>query len=416
MQLAQGVDLHFIKTQQFKMTHLTLRFSGRLDSKTLARRVLVAQMLATASEAYPTAQKFRKKLASLYGASLTTSVSTRGLVHIVDIDIVFVKDSFTHPEDDLLEEVMHFLFDILARPLKTAEQYQSKLFNVEKKNLLHYLEADKEDSFYYSDLELRRLFYENPDLKYSKYSSPDLVVNETSYTAYQEFQQMIWEDKIDIFLAGDFDDYRALQIMHQISFNDRQPDLQYLYSQPYSNITREKTEKKEINQSILQLAYSVPSSYHDDSYFALIVLNGMLGAFANSRLFTTVREEEGLAYSIGSHLDTFTGLLKIYAGIDHDKRVQTMQVINREFNQLKSGRFSSQFLKETKKMIMTNMKLAKDNPKYLIEMAYNHATFSDCFLTFESWSDRLNRVTKADIMRVSSAIKLQAVYFLEGVA
>lgn len=414
MRLAKGVDVHFIKTDQFKMTHLTLRFSGKLDDKTMARRVLVAQMLATASETYPTAQLFRKKLASLYGASLTTSVSTRGLVHIVDVDIVFVNNSFTETGYNLLEDILHFLFDILAKPLKTAEQYQSKLFNIEKKNLLHYLEVDKEDYFYYSDLQLRKLFYDHKGLQESKYASPKLVDAENSFTAFQEFQRMIWEDKIDLFLTGDFDDYQASQIMYQVSFNDREIDLQYLYNQDYSNVTREKTEKKAVNHSILQLAYAIPSSYNSSYYFALLVLNGMLGAFSHSRLFTTIREEAGLAYTIGSHLDTFTGLLKIYAGIDNDKRVQTMQLINKEFSQLKMGRFSGQLLRETKKMIATNVKLSMDNPKYLIEMTYNSKMFAKVFLDFDDWVEQLNAVTKEDIMRVSSLIRLQAVYFLEG--
>lgn len=416
MKLAQGVDLHFIKTQQFKMTHLTMRFSGEMDDKTMARRVLVAQMLATASEAYPTSQQFRKKLASLYGASLTTSVSTRGMVHIVDIDIIFVDNPFGVSEGSILEDILHFLFDILARPLKTAEQYQSKTFNVEKKNLLHYLEVDKEDYFYYSDLEMRKLFYDNPALQNSKYSSPEQVALENSFTAFQEFQKMIWEDKIDIFIVGNFDEYRALQIMHQVSFSDRNPDLQYVYNQKYSNITREKTEKKNITQSILQLAYSVPVSYHDKNYFSLILLNGMLGAFSHSRLFTTVREDEGLAYSIGSHLDTFTGLLKVYAGIDSDKRVKTMQLINRELNQLRLGRFPVQLLRETKKMILTNIMLSMDNPKYLIETKYNSLVMPQDFLELDHWVAELNQVTKEDIMKVASLIKLQVVYFLEGEA
>ena len=47
MKLAQDVQLHLLKTSQFKTNHITFRFSGELDSKTLARRVLVAQMLAS---------------------------------------------------------------------------------------------------------------------------------------------------------------------------------------------------------------------------------------------------------------------------------------------------------------------------------------------------------------------------------
>lgn len=416
MKLAQGVDVHLIKTTQFKMTHLTLRFSGKLDEKTLARRVLVAQMLATANQTYPTAQRFREKLASLYGASLTTSVSTRGLVHMVDIDISFVSDRFTMNDEGILEEVVHFLFDLLANPLKTAEQYQTKTFDLEKKNLMTYLESDREDYFYYSDLELRKLFYDEPALKTSKYANAELVDRENSYTAFQEFQKMIWDDKIDIFFTGDFDDYRIVQLMNQISFGDRFPELDYIYHQNSSNITSDKTEQKDINQSILQLGYTTPASYQDKNYFALLVLNGMLGAFSHSRLFTEIREKEGLAYSIGSHLDVFTGLLKVYAGIDREDRVKVMQLINREFSQLKMGRFSSQLLRQTKKMIATNIKLSMDNPKYLIELAYSKAIFGNQYIEIDKWLTDLDKVTKTDIMKLSMNIKLQAVYFLEGTA
>ena len=54
MKLAEGVNLHFIKKPGYKMNHITFRFSGAHLEKTVTRRVLVAQMLATATKKYPT--------------------------------------------------------------------------------------------------------------------------------------------------------------------------------------------------------------------------------------------------------------------------------------------------------------------------------------------------------------------------
>ncbi|HEK9600375.1 TPA: insulinase family protein, partial [Streptococcus equi subsp. equi] len=72
MKLIQGVQLHLIKNKTFKTNQITFRFSGDLNQKTVAKRVLVAQMLATANDTYPTAKQFREKLAQMYGASLST--------------------------------------------------------------------------------------------------------------------------------------------------------------------------------------------------------------------------------------------------------------------------------------------------------------------------------------------------------
>ncbi|HEO6988265.1 TPA: insulinase family protein, partial [Streptococcus agalactiae] len=42
MKIVEGVSLHLIKNQQFKTNHLTFRFSGDFNNKTVARRSLVA--------------------------------------------------------------------------------------------------------------------------------------------------------------------------------------------------------------------------------------------------------------------------------------------------------------------------------------------------------------------------------------
>ena len=112
MKIVQGVQLHLIKTKRFKTNHITFRFSGDLNQKTVAKRVLVAQMLATANDSYPTAKLFREKLAQLYGASLSTNVSTKGLVHIVDIDITFVQDKYAFQGEKVLDEMIHLLKDL----------------------------------------------------------------------------------------------------------------------------------------------------------------------------------------------------------------------------------------------------------------------------------------------------------------
>lgn len=413
MKIVDGVELHLIKNEKFKMNHITFRFSGDFNQKTVARRVLVAQILATANAEYPTAQRFRERLASLYGATLSTKVSTKGLVHIIDIELSFMKNRYTMAKENLLEEVIEFLYQVLFSPLVTVEQYQSKLFELEQANLINYLKADKDDSFYSSELGLKKLFFTNPVSQTSKYGTAELAVVENSYTAFQEFQKMLREDRLDIFLLGEFDDYRMLQLFNRFPFEDRQKDLVFDYQQEFSNIVQEKLEVREVNQSVLQLGYSFPTRYGDKDYFTLLVFNGLFGGFAHSRLFTEIREKEGLAYTIGSHFDIFTGLLNVYAGIDKKNRNRAMQLINRQFSTIRTGRFSEALLKQTKKMLQVNLKLAGDSPKVLIERSYNGQYLKNHY-SVDDMIDNIDKVNKADVMQLTKNIKLQALYFLEG--
>lgn len=413
MKIVDGVELHLIKNEKFKMNHITFRFSGDFNQKTVARRVLVAQILATANAEYPTAQRFRERLASLYGATLSTKVSTKGLVHIIDIELSFMKNRYTMAKENLLEEVIEFLYQVLFSPLVTVEQYQSKLFELEQANLINYLKADKDDSFYSSELGLKKLFFTNPASQTSKYGTAELAVVENSYTAFQEFQKMLREDRLDIFLLGEFDDYRMLQLFNRFPFEDRQKDLVFDYQQEFSNIVQEKLEVREVNQSVLQLGYSFPTRYGDKDYFTLLVFNGLFGGFAHSRLFTEIREKEGLAYTIGSHFDIFTGLLNVYAGIDKKNRNRAMQLINRQFSTIRTGRFSEALLKQMKKMLQVNLKLAGDSPKVLIERSYNGQYLKNHY-SVDDMIDNIDKVNKADVMQLTKNIKLQALYFLEG--
>lgn len=413
MKIVDGVELHLIKNEKFKMNHITFRFSGDFNQKTVARRVLVAQILATANAEYPTAQRFRERLASLYGATLSTKVSTKGLVHIIDIELSFMKNRYTMAKENLLEEVIEFLYQVLFSPLVTVEQYQSKLFELEQANLINYLKADKDDSFYSSELGLKKLFFTNPASQTSKYGTAELAVVENSYTAFQEFQKMLREDRLDIFLLGEFDDYRMLQLFNRFPFEDRQKDLVFDYQQEFSNIVQEKLEVREVNQSVLQLGYSFPTRYGDKDYFTLLVFNGLFGGFAHSRLFTEIREKEGLAYTIGSHFDIFTGLLNVYAGIDKKNRNRAMQLINRQFSTIRTGRFSEALLKQTKKMLQVNLKLAGDSPKVLIERSYNGQYLKNHY-SVDDMIDNIDKVNKADVMQLTKNIKLQALFFLEG--
>jgi predicted Zn-dependent peptidase len=77
-------------------------------------------------------------------------------------------------------------------------------------------------------------------------------------------------------------------------------------------------------------------SRHDEWRFALRILNTILGENMSSRLFQTVREEHGLAYSIYSANSFFddAGDIVISAGLDLDNLEKTLKIILREMKRL----------------------------------------------------------------------------------
>ena len=65
--------------------------------------------------------------------------------------------------------------DCLYNPLSIVAQYQNKVFDIEKQNLMTYLDVDTENNYYYSEVQGRELYFVNEALKVPKYGRVELV-------------------------------------------------------------------------------------------------------------------------------------------------------------------------------------------------------------------------------------------------
>ena len=414
MEIIKGVHLHFIQSEKFKTNKIKVRFSAPMSEKTIAGRVLTASMLETSNALYPTSQAFREKLANLYGANYSTSLSRRGLVHYLDINLSFVRDQFLSRKNMLADEILDFLKASLFFPLSNGQAFDTKTFEIEKRNVLTDLEAEIENHFYHAHRELNNLFYDLPEMRIPRVATIELVERETAETSFAAFQQMLNQDQIDFFFIGDFNEIAVREKIQEFQFSEREQPLQLSYQQNYSNITREKLEQRDVHQSIVELAYHFSSQYGDSGHLPLIVLNGLLGGFAHSKLFVNVREKESLAYTISSNFDIFSGLMRIYAGIDRANRTKTIALINRQILDLKRGHFTDEELEQTKNMLKNSILLAQDRQNTLIERAYMSSVLGKKFLSLEAWLKALENVSKADLIEAAQQLKLQAIYFMEG--
>ena len=414
MELVKGVNLHFLQSKKFKTNKIKVRFSSPLDENIVAARVLVACMMETANQKYPTSQLFREKLASLYGVELSTSVSKRGRVHYVDLNISFVRDDFLSKKNVLTDEVLDIIETIFFSPLVVEDHFDSDTFDVEKKNTISDLESEIEEPYYYAHGQLNQLFFEDETIGMSRLGKVDLVRQETAQSSLEQFHQMLQLDNIDFFFIGDFNEVAIVDRVNQFEFKPRDNHLSVNYQQPFTNVVREKLEQKQNQQSILELGYHFSTQYGESLHIPLVVLNGMLGAFSHSRLFQIIREKEGLAYTISSHFDIFTGFMRVFAGIDKESRTKVMTLIMRQLNDLKRGKFTESELQLTKEMLVNTTLLAQDRQNTLIEREYLKTILGTKVLSLEEWLESIDKVSREEIIEVAKTINLQSVYFMEG--
>ena len=336
------------------------------------------------------------------------------MVHYLDINLSFVRDKFLSRKNVLTDAMLDFLKASLFSPLVSQDAFDESAFEIEKKNILNDLEAEIENHFYHVHRELDKLFYEEEEMQMPRVGTIELIQKETAASSFAAFQQMLQENQIDFFFIGDFNEVAVREKIQSFNFAPRQQELQLVYQQEYSNVLREGLEQKDVHQSIIELAYHFPIQYGEGEHLPLVVLNALLGGFAHSKLFVNLREKEGLAYTISSNFDIFSGMMRIYAGIDRSNRTRTVALINRQILDLKRGNFSQEELNQTKKMLRNSVLLAQDRQNTILERAYMASVLGKKFLSLEAWLEALEQVNKDDIIKAAGLLKLQAIYFMEG--
>lgn len=414
MELYPGIAVHFIQSKKFKTNKITMRFTAPLSLDLISGRMLSASMLETANKTYPTTQILRKHLAALYGADLSSHAYRKGQSHLVDVSFTYVRDEFLSKKNVLTAQILELLHQVLFNPLLDEDGFEKNTFEIEKKQLLARLESELEDPFFSAHKELDQLFFQEESMQLVPRDLISRISEETSKTSYSSFEKMLSEDRIDLFFLGDFNEVEILENLKKFPLTGRKATVNIQYRQEYSNVLREGIIRKKLGQSILEMGYHSAIGYGDDQKMALLLVNGLLGSFPHSKLFTQVREKEGLAYTVSSHLDLFSGFLRLFAGINHQERNKVRKLMNDQLLAIKNGRFTDVEINQTKEMIRRTMLLGQDNQDSIIDREYLSIFFGKSVLDQETLIEQLEQVDREEICRVASSLKLQAIYFMEG--
>lgn len=106
----------------------------------------------------------------------------------------------------------------------------------------------------------------------------------------------------------------------------------------------------------------IPGIHHPHRY-AMFVLNTLLGDGMSSRLFQTIRERYGYAYSIFSFLTLMkeAGVFGIYFGTEKNNTEHCFELIREELHALRSKRISGRELHRAKEQVKGNLLLGLES-------------------------------------------------------
>ncbi len=203
--------------------------------------------------------------------------------------------------------------------------------------------------------------------------------------------------------AGNLDhDHFVAQVAQQFASLSASTRPQATQPVPTANPHVTLKRKKSLEQVQLCLGVPAPPVNSPDRY-GVYLLNTILGGGMSSRLFQTIREEQGLAYSIYSEMNPFrdTGSLSVYAGTSADKTETLLRLTVAELKRLKVETVSDAELKRSKDQLKSNIVIGLESSGSRMSNLARQQMYFGRFFGIEEIVSEIDAVTPALIQQLA---------------
>lgn len=149
---------------------------------------------------------------------------------------------------------------------------------------------------------------------------------------------------------------------------------------------------------------SVPN--HSPEIYTAHILNNILGGGISSRLFQTIREERGLAYSVYSYQNNYSdaGLFTVYAGTRPSHAAEVTELILSNMADLSAKGITEAELYKTKEQLKGGMLLGLESSSSRMSRIGKMEITLGKHYAMEEVVDKIERVTATDVQQMAQRL------------
>ena len=367
-----------------------------------------------------TQYEINETLESLYGSVFDCGIDKSGDNQIIKFYMEGINDKFLPSNENLLKQDLDLLFELVFNPLIEGKTFKSDFLDMEKNNLENIINGkiDDKDSYAFNDC-LEKM-YNKQGFGLYKYGYLEDVKNITLDKVSKAYFNLIKNEKIDIFVSGDFNTEEVQDIVKNneniLKLEDRKPS--YIINDPLKE-NKEKVKnirefKEKMNVSQGKLIIGLNSLYNKDDYkYVGLIYNAILGESANSKLFQNVREKAGLCYTAKSSFIKQKKNIFIRCGIDVQNYDKAVDLIKVQIEDMKNGNFSDEDIDNAKTFLISGIKSIETEQDSEI-VYYIGQELAGTNEEIDVYIQKLNKVSKKDILEFASKIEIDTIYFLSS--
>lgn len=406
-----GVEIHFIKAKKsFKKIACKVLIRNPYSIDLATKLMILSDILVENCKDHPKHNLLKAELEERYNTSIGNDTEQVGDQLFTTFTFLSLNPKYTEKEE--LEKVIKLFFSIIYKPNVENFEFDKTTFdsaiNVYRSRILSLKEkkrtyAINRFNHFLDETSLEGLEVEEALKMLSKLTPKNL---------FETYQELIKGDT-KIYFSGDINSDKVINI---IKNNIVTEDHLVLSSPNRIKINREFNAKEikettNTQQSLLIVEYAYPEELsHKEEIYVANVLADILGG-QNSLLFNDIREKQSLCYQISAENDYFKKDLVIYTAINSKNYKLVLESIENNINKLKNGKFSKNMVKNSSKMIISNLKANQESITGSINEYVNQHV-----IKIDSLKNRISEyrnVTKKDVVNLSRKLELNLIYLLK---
>lgn len=218
-----------------------------------------------------------------------------------------------------------------------------------------------------------------------------------------DYYKKYYQGKNLIISASGPIDHDAFVVECQRLFKNKKKFSIKNYKRPPAWKTSREIYSKDLEQAHILIAF--PSTSFKDQYrFEALIVNSLLGGGMTSKLYQTVREKQGLAYSIFSLLNTQTdsGNISIYAATDSTKVKKVVHTIADEILKIKKNGIRKSDLDLFKRQVRGQLLMGSDDiDSRMTSLGINEMIFED----YKSVDHVIAQIEKINMKSINQYLK-----------
>ncbi len=335
------------------------------------------------------------------------SLSTTGDTDYSRVNLIILKKD--------VEVGFNLLSDILINPV-----FKEKEFERVKNEVLSSLIQQKDEPGTIAEKAFEKLLFDDHPYNHPPQGLEESLPEITRDDIVSFHKKYYIPNNAIIAVVGDVTEKEVLSLLERYLGKWGKKILPKEEMSPTPRLSKRTVSliEKDITQANIHLGH-IGISRSNPDFYAVYVMNYILGGGGfSSRLMREIRDNQGLAYSIYSSLDSrlYTGAFKVVMQTKNENSNRAIEGILKELERIRSEPVSDKELAEAKSYLMGSFPLRFDTNKKVVSQLTYVEYYSLGLNYFKEFPKKIEAVTKEDVLSAARKYIDPARYILVIVA